>query len=310
MTSFGRILAVVALTGIFVASAHAAPVVGSGTLLLDLQAFTGVQTSGANQVDVWQDQSGMGLDFSAVLGAGKPTLVNISNPYNGVGTTTYTGPALFFDATSGNGANSRALQRANAQLGPLNFNQESFTILAAVVPDQAGTLYSSDGTMVYTNWDAATRQIDFGLRNPNGDNPNAFKFEVGRGTAGGNSGGSGETPVADAEVHILTSVYTDSVSPSYVRWVDGASDGSGSGSFRVGTSGLPSTIGGRSNLANGAFRGHIIALAIYSGALNNTDRAAVEASLLVIPEPSSALLAMFGIVGLLGVASRRRRSRA
>ena len=309
MTSFVRILAVVALTGIFVASAHAAPVVGSGTLLLDLRAFVGTQTTGGD-VDVWEDQSGMGLDFNAVGGTGKPTLQNISNAYKGVGATTYTGPALFFDATGGGGVSADALQRPAAQMGPLNFNDESFTISAAFVPDQAGTTYAADGTLIYANWDGATRQIDFGPRNPSGSNPNRLKFEVGAGDAGGNSGGSGETVMADAEVHIITGVYDNDGGPSYARWVDGASDGTSVGGKTVGTSSLAGTIGQRSNLANGAFRGHIIALAMYSGALNNTDRAAVEASLLVIPEPSSALLAMFGIVGLLGVASRRRRSRA
>ncbi|MFW6133795.1 MAG: PEP-CTERM sorting domain-containing protein, partial [Planctomycetota bacterium] len=125
--------------------------------------------------------------------------------------------------------------------------------------------------------------------------------------------GSGNSDTDAENWNVLTSRLSGQTLELYVNSALAASDTNTDYDTTTtweGTGGAP-TIGNFPNNNNVAeLEGDIAALVIYRGALNDTDRAAVEDQLtntFIVPEPGTMALVTLGGVGLL---ARRRRRRA
>jgi len=131
----------------------------------------------------------------------------------------------------------------------------------------------------------------------------------GDGSNSGYAGGVGGdySKLLDGSLHISTSVvdFEDTIS----QYLDGGTPATADISHITGSQSNSSSLCiGASSSGSYTFQGQIAEILMYQAALSDSDRQAVESYLMTkyAPEPSALVLALFGLIGLLGRARRRR----
>jgi hypothetical protein len=302
---FSTLLASTAICALVSSASHAAtlPVVSSGTLQLQLEANSGVISSGGS-VSAWNDQSGNGFNATQATAANQPTLVMNSSP-NGLE------PAIVFNG-------NRAVQGGSPTTG-------SFLSGLGQLPTGSNTVF-----MVYTPISnpggAGNEEIPFEWGTEGNGQMRAFylmsptnTIQVGFAQYGNGDIGT-KYPVAGGTGQLGS--WTDSASGTtsnltfYNRTSNSLSDTLEATATATGSNPPPAgfELGGADipTLGNYPFAGDISAILVYSGVLSSADRLAVEnylyAEYIATPEPAPvvALVGLCGM-GLIGFAFRRRR---
>lgn len=255
-------------------------------LKLWLNATAGVTTSGST-VTGWADQSGNGHDGSHTTGS--PQL--IGGAINGL-------PAINFDGTID----------YFALAGGAVLASDSFTIFAVATDTGPSAGYRN----IYSNWDAGNSWSSVFLGTADGDSP-ARSGRVTDGLYATNAITDPTTPF------ISWGVYQGGVNAEL--FVDGASVGSEAqnnlpadisnpnGQRDVST---PSYIGRQGSFSGESWQGLIGEVLVYEGALTPQQQAEVygylNAKWVVVPEPSSLVLAIVSGLGVAVAVSHRRRA--
>lgn len=284
------------------ASAGTLPAVGSGDLILHLDARRGVTTSSGGLVDQWVDQ--------------ETTNTSLDENGNNVTTTTFsqTGssrPTLIANATP-TGESAIDFDGADDYLQSGEFFSFSeFTMFAVIKADADDDPLNTDE--IYRDYGDGSEMTNLVVDTSDGegfghtvrdDRGNPIRIDVASGSE------------SDAEQwNVVTSrlTFPTGGDPTLDLFVNGELTATASHSLyltdttfeAVGNPGAP-TIGAFPNGNLGYFNGQLASFLIYRGSLSDPDRAAVEDSLSTtfIPEPASALL--LGLGGLMALSRRLR----
>ena len=284
-TSFRGVVFAIALQ-LLACSTQAATLPFTTGLKLWLDATTGVTTSGST-VTGWADQSGNSHDGSHT--SGSPQLVG--GAINGLPAINFDGAADYF-----------------ALAGGAVLASDSFTIFAIATDTGPSAGYRN----IYSNWDAGNSWSSVFLGTADGTSP----ARSGRVTDG----------------LYATDVITDPTTP-FISWgvyqggvnaelfLDGASVGSEAQNDQPADDTNPngkrdvstlSYIGQQGSFPGEYWQGLIGEVLVYEGALTPAEQAEVYGYLyakwVVVPEPSSLLLAIASGLGLLVATGHRRRA--
>ena len=276
------------------------PIIGSGgepdpswngsAMRLWLRADDGAETSAGvaagngETVEYWRDKSNNTYDATQSNSTRRPMFV--ASAHNGQ-------PALQFDGTDD-----------YMTLGDvLDQGTNSFTIFTVFSsPPKTFTLHEG----LLDKRDGSDRYSVLLFRS-NHTTPGVYLFYGDDATAAGAGPvGSDYSKVLDGNPHITTSVvdhgyrayqYLDGGTPT---WVDISGIGSQDNNVELRLA---------YSYGNGTWDGQIAEILMYRGALSDSDRQAVEQYLATkygVPEPSTFVLALFGLIGLLGWTRKRR----
>jgi hypothetical protein len=246
-------------------------------LKLWLDATTGVTTSGST-VTGWADQSGNGHDGSHT--SGSPQL--IGGAINGLPAINFDGAADYF-----------------ALAGGAVLASDSFTIFAVATDTGPSAGYRN----IYSNWDAGNSWSSVFLGTADGDSP-ARSGRLTDGLYATNVIGDPTTPF------ISWGVYQGGVNAEL--FLDGASVGSEAQNNLPADDTNPNGQREQGSFSGEFWQGLIGEVLVYEGALTPDEHAEVYGYLyakwVVVPEPSSLVLAIASGLGLVVAAGCRRRA--